>query len=92
MTTCCDPTDPMDCAERAACEEVGTSGHNFCGTCETHQQARHRCGGACAIGLETESPEAWLDEIMAEFEAMSPEEQERHLAAQWAELEASLGL
>lgn len=41
---CCDPTDPMDCEERATCPQAGESGHTSCGTCPEHQRPRHTCG------------------------------------------------
>lgn len=70
---CCDPNDPMDCAERAACEQAGLAGHTFCGTCAEHGRARHACGCAAALA-----------QPVYELPRLTPEEME----AEWARLEA----
>lgn len=43
-----------DCAERIACEEIGTLGHMGCGWCEVHDQARHIC--LCQVADVRSSP------------------------------------
>ena len=32
-----------DCGERIICEESGMMGHHFCGYCDIHNKARHKC-------------------------------------------------